>query len=313
MVTESAIPPRSREARLTGVMLLVLGVSVGGAWWFVRARGSLAEVGAEIVQQIRRQGLGRYWPRPTVRWFLTRSNGRAVGWRLLARAMREGNEFEGLEIVSIRGQGQSTALTWAYWSLGSHAGRGSYRSEVITVQQVGPLQKWSTQGETHVDVENGTIEISQKLGREQFQSTARTPPNYLPEGALPLARALVAADKTEGLFKLTYDHVPPVRGVPQFFSVKLRTVDLASQRGAAAAVRQTGTGVPPATYFLDADGITVRKTSADTVEDSVTAKEVLAEFPGAAKLITHALQGQKEPLALMKKLLSDEAEPPETP
>ncbi|HUU59566.1 MAG TPA: hypothetical protein VMZ50_08485, partial [Phycisphaerae bacterium] len=112
MVTESAIPPRSREARLTVVMLLVLGVSVGGAWWFVRARAPLAETGAEIVQRIRSHGLGRYWPRPTVRWFLTRSNGRAGGWRLLARAMRQGGEFEGLEIASITGQRQSMAMTW---------------------------------------------------------------------------------------------------------------------------------------------------------------------------------------------------------
>jgi len=294
-------------------MLLVLAASVGGAWWFVRARAPLAETGAEIVQRIRSHGLQRYWPRPTVRWFLTRSNGRAVGWRLLARAMRQGGEFEGLEVASVTGQRQSVTLTWAYWSLDSHAGRGSYRSEIITVQQVGPLQKWSTQGEARVDVENGTIEISQKFGRERFQSRAGTPPNYLPEGALPLARALVAADKTEGLFKLTYDHVPPVRGVPQFFDVKLLYVDPASQQGAAAALRQTGRGVPPTTYFLDADGITVRKTSADTVEDAVTAKEVLAQFPGRRSFIAHALRGQKEPLELMEKLLSDEADPAETP
>ena len=76
-----------RQAIMSLVMLAVLLASVAWAWVLVRRADRLPKRGAEIIAQIRREGLARYWPNElTLRWYLIRTPRGYSGWRAMVQA-----------------------------------------------------------------------------------------------------------------------------------------------------------------------------------------------------------------------------------
>ena len=83
----------TRFAVVSMLMLAVLLVSLGVAWWMVRRHP--ATRGATLLAQVRRDGLGAYWRGSSDHGRLRRlRDGRVVGWRATVRRAGGGGRPE---------------------------------------------------------------------------------------------------------------------------------------------------------------------------------------------------------------------------
>ena len=290
----------SRDALLTVVMFVLLLLSVGGAWLLVRGRGSLTRAAADVLKQIRTDGLDAHWEGQTVRWYVTREDGKPTGWRLLLRARRNDGGFEGIDF------GVWTApqhgVSWSHWSLNADATEALYVARVLSGRKF---------GKTIVKLGNGRIVIQQELESGSFTSVAGAPQTYLPEGLMTLAQSLVARNKSQATFKITLDLLPPSGTEPHFIPVNMRYALPGNVPGASSAVRAElgGTGNEEM-FYLDDQGEVVRSVAETMTEDIADFDEVRAIFGDTANLkyILRRLRVYKTAADLADRLLPHESE-----
>jgi len=193
------------------VLLLVLGVSVAAAWWLVYSRSRPYGRGGEILRQIRRDGLKKYWPAPHQRWYLFTHKGVHAGWRYVARRPNKAGGFDGW---TIHYESATGLLAWEHWQLNADATRGEYVAGTLAAHRIEP--------DTRISLEDGKISAMQTIKEEPYRSSAEAVPEYLPEGTLPLARHLVARGGGEAKFRLIHNRVPPNGGVTRFVTIAVK-------------------------------------------------------------------------------------------
>ncbi len=212
-----------RDAVVAVAMLAVLAVTIAGAWWLVWARNAPARRGAELVAQVRSEGLGAFWQGPEVQfWQIERTQltpygpVRSVLWTVELRKQRPDGGFEELSVTGAN----PDRLQWAYWKLNAQATEGLYQAGILDRNRV------SRQLETRQKTE--IRQTADKLAVQQFmddagkrvETFAPVPENYAPEGTLRLLRDLTARNGENADFLVVYDEVPPGGQEPSFNTIQ---------------------------------------------------------------------------------------------
>lgn len=289
----------SRQATLTVVMFGVLLGSVLAAWALTESRQASARAGARLLRRVRDQGLGTYWEAKTVRWYLVRQGQTVVGWVLRVRTQIDAGGFEGFTFSYLVPPQQQVA--WSHWRLGPRAKTGRYQAQALSPY---------TADQATVELADGRIRIQQVLSNRKINSGAPAPANYCPEGTLPLVAAIVAKQREEAKFRLTFDAVPPNGPRPRFFSVTItpHPVDTGIPDAvAAAAIR--GRGESLEIHHFDAKGVPVLIAAGNTVTLAATREQVHKFFPGVAGQISEHLGGRSDVSDFLSKVFQDSPNP----
>ncbi len=269
------------------IMLLVLFGTVMLAWLFVRKPAKGVANAADIIAEIRSQGIEAYWsPEPVAYWYLLRRNGEQYGWSVTYREGEEGG-FRGSYIeVSKTPQGVTMQSNSSWW-LNNDATRGKYIGESIEASRTRGLQAAGTRAE--IELRDSKLHILQWINGRQYESGARAPENYIPEGLMPLMQALTARRKTEALFRFIQDGTRPSGEYPSFSRLNLHYLGPPDEHPNRAVVEQTfshgGASAPATTLTLDREGILLqsRQKSNGVTFDRIrsTPQEILKAFPSA--------------------------------
>jgi hypothetical protein len=183
-------PRDVRSSLLSVVMLGVLLLSVVVAWSLVARSSGSPELGREIMEGIRRDGLELLWRKqPAVQWYLTRlhrgDRTKDVGWRVTGIVRQEEvGGFRGLD-VQHPAPGRSGIGHVETWTLNAKATEGSYEAYKLTIGEKTRRFSFSAR----ITLKDGTVLLQQPGG---VVSSADVPPHYAPEGTLPLACFLAA-------------------------------------------------------------------------------------------------------------------------
>lgn len=298
------LPSANRHKPLLAVILLgVLLVATAAAWWVSKIQGGTLRAGIAIMQEIRQRKLPAFWGDAShEQWYLIGANGETVGWMCRRYEPAAGGGYQGSDTV-FRGRiDEGFSLDVTRWRLSDDLSGGAYLAQSWnrTFVRMGRVATTPT-SETSIVVRGDTVTTQQRIGGEPFSAESRTAENYLLEGTLPLAIARVAQLKTEALFTLILDAVPPQGSdrlqVP-FFAYRLRYVGPSPRNGQWSEVESTTSGGRVSireTHTVDADGRIVlsAQTGTDagtrksfTLTTTLTTREKLLEtFPEAPGLL----------------------------
>ncbi|MFW6133656.1 MAG: hypothetical protein ACOC8F_07135 [Planctomycetota bacterium] len=189
---------RSYTSRVAVIMLVVLGVSVAGAYWLVYTRTEQPEqVGREIIAEIRRQGLEHYWGNEETLLRLVRRDNRSVtrSWhRKPADGRYRGRiEFDGPEGASRETWELSDDLSTGRYQTGRYQGE-AIRLRRGMIEQVPP---------TTIALRNGRVEVT----RGGDKADAEIPANYMPEGTAHLVARKVVQRGERAAFRIILNAV----------------------------------------------------------------------------------------------------------
>ena len=215
--------PPSRFVVVSVLMLAILLASLGVAWWLIQRHP--ATRGAEILAQLRREGLAAYFHGTTDRWMLHRGPaGQIIGWRLqLIRAEKDGH-FHGLDVSVLPSPTGSPKILWEEWRLDGSAKQGEYIAGRLESDRV----RRSRSPDTSIKLDNGYLTVQQRALGHTIKSESSAPGNYIPEGMLSLVCLQVARNKTRGRFNFILNSELPqkLRGgystLPPFVDVRIQ-------------------------------------------------------------------------------------------
>jgi hypothetical protein len=204
-------------------MLVVLAVTIAGAWWLVWARNAPARRGAELIDQVQAEGLDAFWQGPEVQFWqiqqtqLTRYGpARNVLWTVELRKRRADGGFEELSVTGANPE----RLQWAYWKLDANATNGLYQAGILARNRAN--RRLETRQTTEIRQTGDKLAVEQFMDEagKRVETFAPVPENYAPEGTLRLLRALTARNGEHADFLVVYDQVPPGGQEPTFNTVQ---------------------------------------------------------------------------------------------
>ncbi len=208
----------TRDAAVAVAMLAALALTAGGAWLLVYVNEGPARLGAEIVSQIQREGLSEFWSETRQEYW--RVNGE--NWWYVLRFQLEDGGFAGVRIRETRVRQVRTPrglrvvplATWEIWTLNQDATEGDY--------QAGTFGPGSISRDTRIQYRDGKVKASQfeDSPTKRTRTEAAAPDNYVPEGALELARGLVARKDSPAAFQWILNSRRPFGSTPDFLSVR---------------------------------------------------------------------------------------------
>ncbi len=168
-------------------MLGIFLLSVGVAQWISADREQYVREGIKIVSKIHDSKLESFWHGPEQSYYLISENQQNIGWRADIRIPRQGGGFFGLRVQAIN-VGNRAQVHIRKWLLDSAAAEGWYQV------------RWREGAEPGVVLNKGYLveQVPRHPGKVEV------PPNFLPEGTLPLAARLVAQAKEQAFFKSVY-------------------------------------------------------------------------------------------------------------
>ncbi len=190
------------------ILFVVLVASVGVAWTLTLTSGRDAHKGLAVMDDLRKQGADAVWNGGTARWFIIRQQGKPIGWKLTARVARANGAWGTLDTRVAVENGQVRGY-WSYSELANDLSRSTYRAGRLDIRNGGltaiPLD------DTVITFADGCVQAVQTISRmkQKVKSSDCPEGNYIPEGALPLVRVMVARKQTSGRFKLVSDYMPP--------------------------------------------------------------------------------------------------------
>lgn len=279
---------RPRFALIAVLMFALLALATLSAWLIVQRRSGPHMRGAELVEQMRSEGLSAWWDRsPHSQWFLIRRNGEVIGWDVRLRLPLGDGGFEGLKLRIFRAQERSGG-SWEYWQLNADATSGEYLSGDLAFGE----GRLVTSTNTSIVQEEGAIQTEQSSQVGPRRSKAEVPENYIPEGTLPLVRRLVAEEGAEAAFRMVFNEQLPQGSRTTFGVVRMNGRSPSEQeraQDAAYAVENVLITLDGSdsgeTYLLDEQGRTVGIVAERIRIDAVSAAEVAAEFPEAPDVV----------------------------
>lgn len=225
-----------RRSLLSVALLAILGGSVLAAWSLVQLSQAPVARARDMLQRIRSQTLGHYWPsEPSTRWYLIQDrDGRAVGYVVRTRrASKEG--FSGLTVHRLGDEHHGES-----WSLDAAATQGVY------VATVGgrPLP------DTQIVLRDGEVTVIRPRPPRTEQAIEPAPGNYIPEGLTHLVIAEAAKTAAKARFCLVVNP-ESITGV----QLRFTPVTMSPQGGGKVGVRTyLLAGVADDLYHVDAKG-----------------------------------------------------------
>lgn len=246
---------------LPALMLLVLLGALGAAWLLSRTPAHGIASATDIIADIRNRGLDDFWStEPVAYWYIIRRNDQPIGWSVSYREGEEGG-FRGTSVQVVRmPQGQIHEAQSSWW-LNLDATKGTYSAQSGHVSLAGGLR--ASRDSIEVRFQNGQLTIVQRLGNQEVVSGAPMPPGYIPDGLRPLALAMTARKKTEALFRMIGDNIPPSGEYPRFLRLNMKYLSPPPDHANQAMIELTesleGASFPPEIYVLDREGIILRE------------------------------------------------------
>ncbi len=280
---------KARQKSLRSLFLLViLGLSVAGAWSLSRHRGAGTGEAGEILAEIRTRGLSYFWTAQegTKQWFLIRKEGKVIGWKLTYRKPVPSGGFEGgIVVLHERHPTPPTYKASSQWTLSSDIRQGRYVAYEISLRLAGAGFLRKQEVATQTELKDGQLSVRQKFDSIMMNSSATAPENYLPEGTHFLALQQVARRKTRAIFTGIIDSERPEQTQPRFTRLIVEYVGPAEENPQLSVLRieqkLTGRSFPSRYCYLDADGRLVKQTIGAIEIRAVTRKEILAIYPHA--------------------------------
>jgi hypothetical protein len=160
---------------------------------------------------IRANGLGHYWSdQPSTAWYTISEQGTPMGWRLEYRIPIEGG-FAGVSVTGIATRQGIVVPVASRWQLSNDLNTGKYQSFVL--HEDGRIITEIELSQEQVKVRRGVlIGVTAEAWQPWRQfPLSQTEGNYVPEGALWLVIAQVAALRAEGGFSLIFDEEADMR------------------------------------------------------------------------------------------------------
>jgi hypothetical protein len=160
------------------------------------------------MDDLRSQGADAVWNGGTARWFVIRRQGKPIGWKLTARIARANGAWGTLDTRVVVESGRVRGR-WSYSELANDLSRSTYRAGRLDIRNGGltalPVE------DTVIAFADGCVQAVQTIPqiKPKVKSSDCPEGNYIPEGALPLVRVMVARKQTSGRFKLVSDYMPP--------------------------------------------------------------------------------------------------------
>ena len=188
---------QARPGAAAVIMFALLLGSVGAAAWMVHARQAPARHAADLLQQLRKDTLAKYWPqKEQTLWYLTRnSSGQPIGWLCSTRGPTPGG-FTGKEL---KGQIRET------WHLQSDLSGGEYICNDGTT----------------ITLSGGQVTVRRFTDEGEIPATSSAPENYVPEGTLPLMVRLVNSRRQPAAFRMLFNDAAIVAGQVHFLPATL--------------------------------------------------------------------------------------------
>ena len=271
---------RRKRSLLAAVMLAVLLGSVAVAWMLGELADRRVKSAVAALAAVRRDGLAKHWPeRLRVDWYVSRAGDGAnpSGWGALVRGRGDQGAFAGM-MLYVSGQEYHVDE----WVLNADATSGMYRARA----GVGwPLL------DTSITLDDGVVEVVPH-GGERLPGRGRAPENYLPEGTLELAVALVAAGKSNAQFALVFNESPNVGGRIEFGTVRMKYAGRGpTRRGKATRRVRVGFGGQQSEreYEVGPGGEVLAWSAPGLRFVTAGEEEVLSRFPNAAIIVGRLL------------------------
>jgi hypothetical protein len=272
-----------RRSARSLVLLGLLGVCVAVAWVLVQHEGGPAREAIDILAEVRKAGLAEYWKEKTEKrqWFLLRRGGKIVGWQMTSRRPDDSGFSGSMVRKTIDQQIQ------VKWELSDDLRHGTYESQAVSSISLGGRRPGVQTVRAVLVLEGSHIKVQQNVGGNVFQSSGRTPDNYLPEGMGELALQIVSMREAHARFSMILDNASPKVKTPRFFTWDVRYVGPSELSRGASTVETTLLGLrDPDSHItvLDAEGNIIRQMIGGTEIQAVTGKDVLKIFPNAASV-----------------------------
>jgi hypothetical protein len=282
----------ARHRKISIIMLVVLVASVFAAWQMTLTTGQLTRNGAQVVAALRKKGADAIWPTAREHWTISSEGRRPVGWSFYAHRREPDGTYRGIE-VNIKQGKKRISGNWSTWRLSNQLTSSLYTAGSV---------RWTGQGillktDTTTTFKDGSIHLKQRTEDGLLRSQAGAGDNYIPEGALPLVRAMVAQKETEAKFESIYDYKPPRNGVIQFNKLifEYRGKSDRYENASELLWRPVGgraTQVPILT--IDSAGFTLRKEFGNEIEQAVSRQDVLNTFPRSDAILRSVLRQAPE-------------------
>jgi hypothetical protein len=228
--------PQSRPALVSLVLMGVLLLAVAGAWLMVRFYHSPSRVGADILQDMRKQGLPALWP---ARRFAVRFQQKDPSGKLQRRVSMVRQPAEG----SFAGHAYTEAVS------GPPRRVGNIEEAWIVTNDLSEANYVAVYRTFWVKIELNKDQLSVE-GSGMDRVTEDTPANYIPEGLEDLAIRQAARGGKKASFQMISDE--------QSFESKsiafIRMVVTPVSRQEARCRLEGSGGSLEMTYHLDAAG-----------------------------------------------------------
>ncbi len=262
------------------VLVGILGVCVGVAWYMTVRIDAPTHQGTEIMQDIRVRKLLSFWGEQKTyhQHYLVyqRVGGKLVlvGWRFKYRGLNS-DPRKGFVGGDISWKGGTTRSSW---TLTNGLDKGTYESNFMRVVE----GKYVPIMLASIELDGGNLQVQQNLKGQELSTVSEIPDNYIPEGTLSLVYREVANRKTHAKFKMIFDNLAPVGGKPRFGAVGVRYLHPPKDdpAGSVLEVKHIVLGsVATDQVVLDADGNIVGENGEGMVVAPVSAQEFAMVFP----------------------------------
>ena len=205
-------PPPAKPVLLSCLMIGLLALSVALAWLTTKPKKNLTQAGAEIISQLADETLNSYWgDEANEEWFIGLKHQRfPVNWSMRSRKKTPGDIFAG----EISGGVSGVPASKAEWRLNADLSGGLYLARVYDRNR-------DVLSETQTTLTEKKITVARAVGDQRLLGHADRPPNYVPEGSLPLVLALAARDEKTAEFKIMHDSSAISDGSLNFVTVRV--------------------------------------------------------------------------------------------
>lgn len=271
---ENEMDTASRHRTISIIMFAVLVASVLAAWGLTQGTGRLTRNGAEVMAALKEEGADAFWSPDREHWTITTISGKPVGWKYYAHRRDADGTYRGIEVMISQGEDRIKGH-WATWQLSNRLGSSLYNAGRVNILP----NSITLNSDTTTTFKDGSIHLNQRVENSWLKSQAGAGDNYIPEGSLPLVRAMVARQETEAKFEIIYDYQPPKDGVIQFHKMIFEHRGPSEEiKGAQTLTQRAVGGTGVMTYTIDSGGFTLLRRLGNETERRVTRQDVLRTF-----------------------------------
>ncbi len=275
---------KNRKSLRVLILFTIFALCVAGAWWMSRHRGSTLLEGKSVLAEIRQEKLKAFWgEEESTQWFLVRNGAQNIGWLVQYRKLRPDGSYEGgymKIILSAQGPRRITSR----WILNNEATHGVYVSDESVLGQVntnlGVRMLKQPLVAARIEMNEGKLNVIQRIKGADFRSSADIPEGYVPEGTMDLVSYIVARRKTRAKFRMIVDSLGSSENQTAFVTVDIQYSGMKplSPEGLAVIVK-IGNGEQ--LCFFDKTGKLEKQVADEISEVAVSEAEVVLAFPDA--------------------------------